>query len=145
MTDLVEVVIQVPSDRIADLYAAVAQLLRTQPVSATPQSQMNDEPRDWHQGDEGEAKQVMSKCSPNAQKILSYLANHPDQPILGSQIAKDLGMEGGHQSVAGSLSSVGINCGRVHRRMPLKLSYAEGATAAHYIMPEEVAAMFRAA
>lgn len=149
MADLVEVVVKVPSDRVAELYAAVAQLLRPQSGAPTGQGTLREEVpgefHDWHRGDEIKAKQVMTHSSDMAQKILRYLAGHPNQPLLGDQIAKDLGFPAGRQSVAGALSSVGINCTKVGRRMPFMLSYDEGATAGYYIMPTEIAAMFRAA
>ena len=148
MTDLVEVVIKVPSDQLADLYAAVARLLRPQTGGAANQGaaeQAQGELRDWQRGDDAKAKQVVVNSSSMAQKVLRHLANHPDQPLLGDQIAKELGFEYGRQSVAGALASVGINCTKVSRHMPFKLSYAEGATAGHYNMPEEIAAMFRPA
>ncbi len=149
MSDLVEVVVKVPSDRIAELYAAVAQLLRPQEGCVAGREAEVDEAQGqalhWHRGDDAKAKQVMARSSTMAQQVLRYLAKRPDRPVLGDQIAKDLVFEAGRQSVAGAMSSVGVQCSKVGRRMPFILSYDEGATAGHYIMPEEIASMFRSA
>jgi hypothetical protein len=48
VTDLVDVVVKVPSDRIADLYAMVAQLNRAQ---ARPQAGATTRPGDEKPGD----------------------------------------------------------------------------------------------
>ena len=48
MADLVDVVVKVPSDRIADLYAMVAQLNRPQ---ARPQTNAGARPADEKPGD----------------------------------------------------------------------------------------------
>lgn len=102
-------------------------------------------PQLWSKEDEQLAKQVFAACSPNARKVLSYLADRPDQQVLGTEIATALAMPKGHMAIAGTLGSVGIHCKKVGRVMPYTAHYAAGATAAFYIMPKEVAELFRAA
>jgi Family of unknown function (DUF6416) len=84
-------------------------------------------------------------CSPNAQKILSYLADRPDQKVLGAEIAMTLGMTKGHMAIAGTLGPIGIHCKKFGRDMPYETHYEVGATAAHYVMSKEVAELFKSA
>jgi hypothetical protein len=140
MSDLITVTAQIPPDRVPEYYEMVAILNR--PKSNASDSQST---RPWSKGDEQLAKQVFTACSPNAQKVLSYLADRPDQKVLGAEIAIALGMTKGHMAIAGTLGPIGIHCKKAGRDMPYEIHYATGATAAFYVMPKEVAGLFRAA
>ncbi|MBV9020206.1 MAG: hypothetical protein JOZ71_05780 [Ktedonobacteraceae bacterium] len=140
MTELVTVTAQIPTDRVSEFYEMVAALNR--PKSNTSG---NQSPRPWSEGDEHLAKQIFAACSPNARKVLSYLADHPDQQVLGTDIAAALAMPKGHMAIAGTLGPVGVHCKKVGRDMPYQTHYATGATAAFYVMSKEVTELFRAA
>ena len=139
MADMVQIVVQVPADRVADLYDYAAALNR--PALGVGEEELQP----WRKGDEEIARKMYAACAKWAQSVLDYLCDRPGQPILGEEIAQALGMPAGNKSVAGSLSSAGIQCTKVHRHMPYKFEYAEGATAGLYTMPDEIAQMFHQA
>jgi hypothetical protein len=87
--------------------------------------------------------ECLSTCLAFASSLRRYVASAP--PVSSDRIARDVGFEAGRQSLAGALSSVGVNCTKAGRRMPFTLSYAAGATAGDDILPEEIAAMVPAA
>lgn len=142
MAELVQVSAQVPADRVSEFYELVAMLHRpkSQPWEAETQEETL---LPWSKEDEQRVKQVFFSCSPNARKVLSYLASHPGQQILGADIATALGLPKGQMSVAGTLGPVGVHCKKVGRFMPYETSYATDATAAFYVMAPEVAEMFK--
>ena len=158
MDELEPVAAKVPKDRVAEFYGLVAALNRlpadripelfemivalNQPKAGAFDGQST---RLWSKGDEQLAKQVFRACSQNAQRVLRFLADRPDQDILGVEIAKALGMAKGHAAIAGTLGPVRIHCKKAGRAMPYKMHYAEGATAAYYVMSKEVAELFKAA
>jgi len=158
MTELVTLSAQVPADRVAEYFEMVAALNRL-PADRVPELfEMiaalnrpkaivfdNRSTRPWSKGDELLAKQVFSACSQNAQRVLRFLADRPGQDILGVEIAMALGMIKGHTAIAGTLGPIGIHCKKAGRDMPYKVHYAEGATAAYYVMPEEIAVLFKEA
>jgi Family of unknown function (DUF6416) len=141
MPELITVTAQIPADRMPEFYEMVAALNRPQSIiSLAPD---NKTPQRWSKGDEQLAKQVFAACSPNARMVLSYLADRPDQKILGEEIATALAMPKGHMAIAGTLGPVGIHCKRAGRDRPYKTHYAVDATAAFYVMSREVAELFR--
>ena len=138
MGNLVTVTVQVPEDRVPELYEAAALLNR--PTSPAP---VTTSPQPWAKGDERLAKQVFAACSPNAQKVLSYLAHRPGQAVFGADIATALAVSKGHQAIAGILGPVGYHCRKVGREMPYDKRYPQGSTAATFTMSKEVAEVFR--
>lgn len=139
MSNLIEVTVQIPEDRLSELYEAVAEIINR------PKRNVSNikAPQPWAKGDEQLAKDVFAKLSPNAQKVVRYLADRPDQNVLGAEIATALGMSKGQQAIAGVLGPVGIHFKRVNRDMPYTTHYPSGATAAFYLMSKEVAELFK--
>jgi hypothetical protein len=158
VTELVTLSAQVPSDRVAEYFEMVAALNRL-PADRVPElfemitslgrpradAFDSQSTRPWSKGDEKLAKQVFRACSQNAQRVLSFLADRPNQDILGVEIAMALGMTKGHMAIAGTLGPIGIHCKKAGRDMPYKVHYAEGATAAYYVMSDDVGELFKAA
>ena len=138
-TELITVTAQIPANRVPEFYEMVARLNR---LASGPNGQSL---RPWAKGDERLAKQAFAACSSHARQILKYLADRPGQQVLGAQIALDLNMPKGHMAVAGVVTSISVQCRKVGHDMPYTTSYREGATAACYTMPQEVAELFRAA
>ncbi len=101
-------------------------------------------PQQWTKEDGQLAQQVYKSCSLSAQKVLTYLAEHPEQIVSGAEIAQALGMVKGNMAVAGVFVSVSHHCKKFGRGLPYDLRYDQG-HAIGYIMPGIVAALFRAA
>ena len=139
MSNLIEVTVQIPEDRLSELYEAVADIIN-RPKRNTSHIKA---PQPWAKGDKVLATVVFAKLSQNAQKVVRYLANRPDQNILGAEIATALGLSKGQQAIAGVLGPVGIHCKKVNRQMPYTTHYPSGATAAFYCMSQEVAELFK--
>ena len=137
MTDLVTITVQVPADRVSDLYAYVAQIHRS-PFPG------NTLPQPWTKEDGQLAQQVYKACSSYAQKVLAYLAERPEQIVSGAEIAQALGMVNGNMAVAGVFVSVSRHCKKFGRELPYDLRRNQGNTAG-YIMPGIAAALFKAA
>ncbi len=140
MTELVTISVQVPADRVADLYAFAAQLHRpTLPVPVTTSAQP------WSRGDELLAKKVYDTCTGHARLVLTYLANHPGQKLNGADIAQAVHLANGRMAIAGVVVSISHRCKEVGREMPYTLHYERGSAGAFYVMSDDVAAIFKTA
>ena len=98
----------------------------------------------WTAADGARARQVWSKLSQPAKRLVSILIDTPDDKFGGDELAERAGIPNGKQGVAGAFGWPGRHCFAVGRRWFWSWEYPDGNAAVYWLAPD-VAAIFRMA
>src|SRR4051812_18638732 len=124
---MVNAPVMVPEERLADFYAMYAAWLEgsirvaggylevsQRPSEVSGPVSSSDLPH-WTAADGELARQVWSKLSQPAKRLVSILVDSPTEPVGGDELAERAGIPNGKQGVAGALGWPGRYCYAVGR------------------------------
>ena len=96
------VAVPVPEDRVTEVYG----LLSVPPQP--PEDQVGEEPADrGRQWDEAALKEYLAEASDTIKGLAKYLAERPGQEVTTGEVASDLNLWRGWNSLAGALGAWG--------------------------------------
>jgi hypothetical protein len=153
---MVNVPVMVPEERLSDFYAMYAAWLNgsghteakdlegSQNASKPPEVVSSTELPPWTAADGDLVRQVWSKLSRPAKRLVSVLVDSPDEHLGGDELAERAGISNGRQGVAGALTWPARHCYAVGREVFWSWDGSDDAAAGYWLTPE-VAELFRAA
>jgi hypothetical protein len=98
----------------------------------------------WTAADADLAREVWSKLSQPAKRLVSVLVDSPDEHFDGDELAERAGIPNGRQGVAGALGWPGRYCLAVGRRWFWSWEDPDGSAPGYWLTPD-VAELFRVA
>ncbi|MCO1659501.1 hypothetical protein KDL28_30965 [Pseudonocardia sp. S2-4] len=153
---MVNVPVMVPEDRLSDFYSMYAAWLNgavhviagnlevAQGMSETSGAVSGSDLPHWTAADGDLAREVWSKLSQPAKRLVSILVDSPDEHVGGDELAERAGIPNGRQGVAGALGWPGRYCLAVGREYFWSWEDLDGSAPGYWLTPE-VAELFRAA
>jgi hypothetical protein len=146
---MIDLIVKVPEDRVAEFYSMYGAWLNGQPnvsapsVTGTVDGTGDHQP--WSDSDTALAAAVWDKLSETARGLFSALIDEPERRFSGEELSELLGIPNGKHGVAGVLAWPGRHCFAVNRTWPWSWSYPEDGAPAVYWFTPTVAALFRQA
>ena len=152
---MVNVPVIVPEERLSDFYAMYAAWLdgsirveggyleRSQSSPEGSGVVSGSDLPHWTAADGELARQIWSKLSQSAKRLVSILVDSPNERVGGDELAERAGIPNGRQGVAGALGWPGRYCYAVDRRW--FWSWEDSDSGSVYWLSPDVAELFRAA
>lgn len=127
-----------PRQYVGEVYALLAKLMGTTPETVAEAEKVDAEDRVTT--DPALITRIYKESHEAHRRLLKRLSESPDEWVSATELARDLGLEGGNKSLAGMLGALGRRCNhRYEGKRAFESDWNHIAGETQHMMPSAVA------